>query len=144
MNRIEITGGLTRDPELVYLPNSGAALMEMTVAVNVARYNGETRQQEVTTIYVLVKAWSSLAEAIAEDDLSKGDEVYVLGELEQRTVEKRDKSKESKTHVTAKMVSVVRRRGGASAPARRPAPAADVPPPPAEPPGGWADDEEPF
>lgn len=142
MNRTEISGGLVRDPELTYMERSGSALCEITLAVNGARYNFEERQQEVTTSYIAVKAWGSLAEDLAEADIAKGDELLVVGELEQRTVEKRDKSKESKTHVKALSFAVVRRRGAGASPAGRARPSG--PPPPTAPPGGYGDDEEPF
>lgn len=144
MNRVEVSGGLVREPELTYMERSGSALLELTLAVNGTRYNHESRGQEVTTSYVAVKAWGSLAEALVEENLSKGDELYVLGELEQRTIEKRDKSKESKTHVKALGYHVVRNRAASG---RTPAPAVSSPPTtgdpgPTEP--AWAPDEEPF
>ena len=141
MNRVEVSGGLTRDPELTYMERSGSALCEITLAVNGTRYNFESRSQEVTTSYISVKAWGSLAEELAEADVAKGDELLVIGELEQRTIEKRDKSKESKTHVKALGFHVVRRRGAGSSPAGR-APARVTSPPPQEP--QYGADEEPF
>lgn len=153
MNRVEIAGGLTRDAELRFTP-SGAAVLNMTVAVNGTRYDGDSRQQVVTTSYISVEAWGSLAEEAAEQDIVKGCEVYVLGELTQSTTEKRDGSKESKTRVRAMMIHVTRRRGG-SAQARaavasaadlpRPTPSRSAEPPPhSEPPPGYGPDEEPF
>ncbi len=142
INRVEVSGGLTRDPELTYMERSGSALCEITLAVNGARYNFERRSQEVTTSYISVKAWGSLAEELAEADVSKGDELLVIGELEQRTIEKRDKSKESKTHVKALGFHVVRRRGAGSSPAGRAAPPRGAEPPPQEP--QYGADEEPF
>ena len=138
MNKVEIAGGLTREPELRFL-ESGAAVLNLTVAVNGTRYDSQARQQVVTTSYISVEAWGSLAEEFTELDVSKGSEVHVIGELTQRTVGEGDK-KESKTRVRAMVLNVVRRKGGARPPAAA-APAApgyDGPPP------AYNDDEEPF
>ena len=153
MNRVEIAGGLTRDAELRFTPG-GAAVLNMTVAVNGTRYDGDARQQVVTTSYISVEAWGSLAEESAELDITKGTEVHVIGELTQRTTEKSDGSKESKTRVKALVINVVRRRAGSSPAARSvkqaaegfsAAPSASSGPPPHDaPPPGYNDDEEPF
>lgn len=110
MNRVEISGGLTRDPEIRYLP-SGVGVLDLTVAVNGARYDSDKREQVVTTSYISCNCFGWLAEQIANTGLSKGDEVYVLGELEQRSYETRDGKKESKTRVTIMALKPVRRRG---------------------------------
>jgi single-strand DNA-binding protein len=150
MNRVEIMGGLTRDAELRFLP-SGIAVLNFTVAVNGARYDSSERQQVVTTSYISVEAWGSLAEEAADSGVTKGCEVYVMGELTQQTIEKRDGEKESKTRVKAHIISVTRRpvgdRGPAPAkqrPAPRSAPASSGDPGPSEPAPEYADDEEPF
>lgn len=112
MNRVEVSGGLTRDPEYRMVGSYGTHLLEMTVAVNGTRYDSEQRQQVVKTTFVQVQAWGYVAEFLTQQHgpLSKGDEVHVVGELDQRTVEKSDGSKESKTRVTAVHIDVLRRR----------------------------------
>lgn len=134
MNRVEIRGGLVRDVELKYVGQSGVACMEMTVAVNGTRYDSQQRTQVVKTTFVSVQVWGLKAEETAERyRLSKGDEVYVLGELDQREVEKADGTKERKTRVTALLIDVLRCRntqhpttGTSAAPTAAPAaPGAD-------------------
>ena len=117
LNKVEIAGGLTRSPDLRFLP-SGMAVCEFTVAVNGARYDSTARQQVVTTTFVAVNAWSSLAEEVVDMGLVQGDAVYVMGELEQREIEKKDGTKERKTRVTASVVVPTRRRGTSLAPPR--------------------------
>lgn len=139
MNRVEISGGLVRDAEVKRL-DSGAMVANMSVAVNGTRFDADSGQQEVTTAYIAVEAWGSLAEEIASLEITRGTEVYVLGELVQQTREKRGGGSESKTRVKAMTISVVRRRGGPAA-ARSVAQAPtgsgyDAPP--------HSDDEEPF
>lgn len=111
MNRVELRGGLTRDAEIKAVGQHNVLLCEFTVAVNGARYDSAAQAQVVTTTFVTVNAWGEIAEQIADrGGLARGDEVYVLGELDQREVEKRDGTKERKTRVNAFVVTDVRRR----------------------------------
>jgi single stranded DNA-binding protein len=121
VNRVEIRGGLTRDAEFRYVGHANTPLAEFVVAVNGARYDPERREQVVTTIFVSVQAWSTLAETVMERwALSQGDEVYVVGELDQREVEKRDGTKDRKTRVTAVHIDVLRSRHTLPSPGPRP------------------------
>jgi single-strand DNA-binding protein len=106
LNRVELTGTLTRDPQLEWLPNSGTATM--TLAVNGARYNHETRDHEVTTTFVSVLVFGFQAEALHSGKVGRGDEVHVVGALSQREIKKRDGSTEKKTRVEATLVQPVR------------------------------------
>lgn len=114
MNRWEGKGGLTRDPEVAFLEGSGICMWKASIAVNGARYDSQTRQQGVTTVYVSLVAFGWLAEQIAEYNLTRGDEVYVIGELEQREIDK-DGKKERKTGVLVNVLNPTRVRHGARA-----------------------------
>lgn len=106
MNRVEIRGGLVRDSESRMAGH--AMLCSFTVAVNGTRYDSETRQQVVKTVYVTCQAWAALADQITDDGgLQQGDDVYVVGELDQ--YRKADDDKPS-TRVTVLAYSVLRRR----------------------------------
>lgn len=111
MNRVEVQGGLTRDPSFKVI-GQGTPCLEFTVAVNGARWDSQARSQVVETTYVAVQAYNEVADNVmgAYPALGKGDEVYVLGKLDQRTIEKADGSKESKTRVTATLIVVQRSR----------------------------------
>lgn len=111
MNKVEITGGLVRDPELRFTQN-GFAIMELTVAVNEPRYDSKEKSQVVNTSYIACVAFGWLAESIADLDMHKGDEAYVIGKLDQRTIEKDDGSKESKTKVEIVQLSPMKVRTG--------------------------------
>lgn len=113
MNRVEVSGGMTRDGELRFLP-SGAAVYDFTLAVNEARWSKKDGAQVVFTTYVSCQAWASLAEEMAERNLGKGDEILVLGRLSQSSFEKSDGTKETKTRVTVQSYSVVRSKAVAS------------------------------
>lgn len=111
MNRVEIRGGLVRDPEFRFVGDNSTPLLEMTVAVNGTRYDRAKNSQVVKTTFVQVQAWGVIADEVMNKyGLAKGDEVYVLGELDQREVEKADGSKERKTRVTAFLITALRAR----------------------------------
>lgn len=107
LNRVEVEGTLTRDPDLRVMP-SGTQLMEATLAVSEARWSHETGQQEVATTFVSVQLWDVLAERVSVMSLGRGDVLYVLGRLDQKEIEKRDGTKDRKTRVQAISFSVVR------------------------------------
>jgi single-strand DNA-binding protein len=134
VNRVEISGGLTRDPEIRYT-NGGFPILEFTVAVSGTRYDSGERKQVVTTSYISCTVVGDRAEEFA-DSHGKGDEVLVLGELDQRSFEKRDGSKESKTRVSVMSVHTLR--------SRRPTPTHPTPDGPVDPRPAPAADYEPF
>lgn len=142
-NSVRIGGGFTRDPDFAYTPQGGYPVWRATIAVNGTKYNSETRQQEVSTSFILISAGGFTAERLMEDGFVKGDEILVeCGELEQREWEK-DGKREHRTQVNILSYSVVRKR--AAAPARQqgvrqPAPADD---PWANVGGGGRNDSEP-
>lgn len=111
MNRVEVRGGLTRDAEFRFVGQANTPLLEFSVAVNGTRYDAQTRQQAVKTTFVSVQVWGLQAEEImSKYALGQGDEVYVLGELDQREIEKKDGTKERKTRVTGFHIVVLRSR----------------------------------
>lgn len=82
MNKVIITGNLTRDPELTQTPN-GTVVCKFTVAVN--RGFGDNR----TADYYNVFAWRRLGEAVAQHTW-KGSKVAVIGDIQQRFYEGND------------------------------------------------------
>src|SRR6201995_3281070 len=82
INRVTITGNLTRDPELKALP-SGTAVCALSVAVNGRRKNGQTGQWEEEPNYFDVTVWGAQGENCARY-LSKGRPVAIDGRLEWR------------------------------------------------------------
>ena len=97
MNKLFITGNLTRDPRLRYL-DDGKAVCDFTVAVNqpVSRAN---RDAEMTD-YFDVTVWRKLAENCAKY-LSKGRKVTVVGPVHQEQYTARDGTLRSIMRVTA-------------------------------------------
>lgn len=96
INRVAITGNLTRDPE-VRNTSSGLPVMSMTVAVNDRRKNPQTGDWEDYPNFVDCTLFGSRAEGVAKY-LSKGSKVAIEGKLRQSTWE-RDGQKRSKLEV---------------------------------------------
>lgn len=111
MNRVELSGGLTRDPDYK-VSQHGTPWLRLSVAVNDAEYDPATRQQVVTTTYVTVLLFGHQAETLVET-LRQGDEVHVVGRLDQTEQEGRDGKLERKTRVRAHFVLPTRVRSAA-------------------------------
>lgn len=77
VNTVVMTGRLTRDPELRYLP-SGTPKGELRLAVNREWTKDGDKQKEVC--YIDVVLWKGLAEVVARY-MKKGSRVLVQGRL---------------------------------------------------------------
>lgn len=100
INRVMLTGRLTREPETKYLP-SGMALTNISIAVN-RRYQDKSGEWRDDTAFIDVEVWGKAAERIAETT-RKGQPVYVEGRLKQDSWE-RDGVKQSRIRVNADIV----------------------------------------
>ena len=96
INRVVLTGNLTREPELKRT-QSGMAILNMGIAVNDRRKNSQTGEWEDVANYIEMVMFGSRAEAIS-GYLSKGSKVGVEGKLRYNTWE-RDGQKRSKLDV---------------------------------------------
>jgi len=106
LNRIVLTGRLTRDPEL-RRTTSDVAVASFTLAVddNMKGPNGEK-----TTTYIGVTVWDKQADTV-EKFLRKGSLVGVDGRIHQRTFERKDGSKASVIEVIANHVEFLEPKG---------------------------------
>ena len=100
LNRATLSGRLTADPELKYLP-SGAAVANLRLASN-RRYttNGERREE---VLFVDVEVYGKAGAALAQHK-AKGDFLLVDGRLRQHTWE-RDGQRHSRLAIVADQVS---------------------------------------
>lgn len=114
LNRVELTGGVTREIELQSF--GWGDLIELSLAVNGNRYDPESRGQVVTTTYVMVTVFGAQATKLLTLGVGKGDEVYVLGMLDQKTITSSKGEKLNKTRVNALFVEPVRVRSKGPAP----------------------------
>ncbi|MCD3217465.1 single-stranded DNA-binding protein [Clostridium botulinum C] len=77
MNRIILTGRLTRDPELTFLPGDGKAVVKFTLAVNRPRFD-KNKEQEAD--FINCTCFGKRAEAIA-NYVQKGHRFGIEGSL---------------------------------------------------------------
>lgn len=133
LNRVQLIGNLTRDPELRYTP-SGAAVCSFGLATNRSWKTDDGQQHEETEFHNIV-SWNKLAE-LCSQFLVKGRKVYVEGRLSTRSWTSQDGQQKSRTEVVIDDMILLDSKGAgggaraesdtpASAPAR-PAPAKKV------------------
>lgn len=96
INRVVLTGNLTRDPQL-RRTQSGMAILEFGMAVNDRRKNSQTGQWEDYANFVNCVMFGSRAESVV-NYISKGSKVGVEGKLRYSSWEK-DGQKRSKLEV---------------------------------------------
>lgn len=98
LNRAQILGNLTRDPEVKNLP-SGTTVTKFAVATN-RRWKDNDGNTKEDVQYHEVVLWGKLAE-LAGSMLSKGKKVYVEGRLQTRDWEGNDGAKRRTTEIVA-------------------------------------------
>jgi len=99
LNRVEVIGNLTRDPELNYTPN-GQPLAKFAVATNRRYQDKAGNWVDMEPEYHETVVWGKLAEGVNKA-LKKGDRVYVTGRLQTRSWEGQDGAKRSRTELVA-------------------------------------------
>lgn len=117
LNRAQIIGNMTRDPELRVTPN-GQSVASFGVATNRRWKDQNGNQQEATEFHDVV-AWGKLAE-IVQQILKKGNRVYVEGRLQTRTWEGPDGAKRNRTEIVMDNFVPLTPRAGAEAIAELP------------------------
>lgn len=98
LNRAQVLGNLTRDPELRTLP-SGQSVCAFAVATN-RRWKDKDGNTKEDTQYHEVTIWGRLGE-LASQMLSKGKKVYVEGRLQTTSWEGNDGAKRQRTEIVA-------------------------------------------
>ncbi|MGH2831601.1 MAG: single-stranded DNA-binding protein [Solirubrobacteraceae bacterium] len=102
INRVIMTGNLTRDPELRALP-SGTSVCELRIACNTRRKDGASGEWVDKPNYFNVKVWGAQGEN-ASRFLSKGRAVAIDGRLEWREWEAQDGTKRQSIDIIADVV----------------------------------------
>jgi single-strand DNA-binding protein len=118
INRVNITGNLTRDPEL-RATAGGMSVLKLGVAVNDRRKNQSTGEWEEHANFVDVTVFGARAEALSRF-LSKGAKVAVEGKLRWSQWENPQGEKRSKLEVVADEIEFMSSRdsgGSGSIPA---------------------------
>jgi single-strand DNA-binding protein len=99
MNKVELLGRLTKDPEIRYTQNSNTMVASFTLAVN-RRFAKEGEQQ---ADFINCVAWSKTAEFVNKY-FKKGQQVAVVGRIQTRNWEDDNGQKHYATEVIAEEV----------------------------------------
>lgn len=124
LNRVQLMGNLTRDPEVRTTP-TGKAVCKLGVAVNRKFKTAAGELREVVG-YFDVEAWGVLGDQCAQF-LRKGRAVFVEGRLQHDRWKTSGGESRSKIRITAERVHFLGRNGTAERPdpEARPAPVAE-------------------
>ncbi len=110
INRVVLTGNLTRDPELRTLP-SGMSVCSLRVACNTRRKDGASGEWVDKPNYFDVTVWGAQGENCA-NYLSKGRPVAVDGRLEWREWDDQNGNKRQAIDIIADSVQFLGSREG--------------------------------
>lgn len=104
-----ITGRLTRDPELRYIPSTGKAVATFNIAVD-RPYTGKDGQKQTDFFNIVV--WGKMAENCA-NYLAKGRLAAIKGSIQNRSYDAQDGTKRYITEIVADQVQFLEKATGA-------------------------------
>lgn len=96
LNRVQLIGNLTRDPELRYTP-AGTAVCSFGLATN-RGWTTDTGERREETEFHRIVSWNKLAE-LCSQLCTKGRKVYVEGRLSTRTWTGQDGNQRTTTEI---------------------------------------------
>lgn len=114
INKVVLSGNLTRDPEL-RATSAGTSVLAVPLAVNDRYRDPKTGEWGDRANYVDCEVWGKRADALARI-LAKGSKVCVEGRLRWHSWESNDGSKRSKLTVTVDEVELMSQKGAAQQP----------------------------
>ena len=110
LNKVQLIGNLTRDPELRYTP-SGAAVCSFSIATN-RNWTTDTGEKKEEVEFHRIVSWNKLAE-LCSQFLTKGRKVYVEGRLSTRSWTAQDGTQKQTTEIViSDMILIDSRRIG--------------------------------
>src|ERR1035437_2979534 len=110
LNRVQLIGNLTRDPELRYTP-SGTAVCSFSIATN-RNWTTDTGEKKEEVEFHRIVAWNKLAE-LCSQFLTKGRKVFVEGRITTRSWDAQDGTKKQTTEIILNdMILLDNRRTG--------------------------------
>lgn len=112
LNKVQLIGNLTRDPELRYTP-TGAAVCTLGIATN-RTWTTDAGEKKEETEFHRVVAWNKLAE-LCSQLLVKGRKIFVEGRLRTNTWTAQDGTQRNTTEVVIEDMIILdsKRTGGA-------------------------------
>lgn len=96
LNRVQLIGNLTRDPELRYTP-TGTAVATFGLATN-RSWTTDTGEKKEETEFHKIVAWNKLGE-LCSQLLSKGRKVYLEGRIAYRKFTNKDGVEQNSTEI---------------------------------------------
>ncbi len=96
LNRVQLIGNLTRDPELRYTPQ-GTAVCSFSIATN-RSWTTDTGEKKDEVEFHRIVAWAKLAE-ICSQFLTKGRKTFVEGRLTTRSWTAQDGTQKQTTEI---------------------------------------------
>lgn len=124
LNKVQLIGRLTRDPEIRTTP-SGQTVTTVGLATN-RTWNDKAGQKQEKSEFHNIVIWGRLAE-IAGQYLTKGQEAYFEGRLETRAYTGKDGVERRTTEIVAENMQMGSRAQGSSAPRPAAAPMGAAP-----------------
>ena len=110
LNRAQLIGNLTRDPELRYTP-SGTAVCSFSIATN-RNWTTDTGEKKEEVEFHRIVAWNKLAE-LCSQFLTKGRKVFVEGRITTRSWAAQDGTQKQTTEIIINdMILLDNRRTG--------------------------------
>lgn len=88
MNRVDLIGRLTKDPELKFLPGGGTAVTKFTIAVDDYDY----KNKQKTAQFIPVTVWGKTAERLVQFT-TKGSLISVCGKIRNFSYDAKDGTK---------------------------------------------------
>jgi single-strand DNA-binding protein len=111
LNKVQLIGRLTRDPEIRTTP-SGQTVATVGLATNRVWYDKSGQKQEKTEFHNLV-VWGRTAEIVGQY-LTKGQEAYFEGRMETRSYTGKDGTERRVTEVIVETMQMGQRSQGTS------------------------------
>lgn len=96
LNKVQLIGNLTRDPELRYTPN-GQAVASFGLATS-RQWTTDTGEKKEEVDFHNIVAWGKLGE-ICSQYLKKGSKMYVEGRIQTRSYESKDGQQKTRTDI---------------------------------------------
>jgi single-strand DNA-binding protein len=113
LNRVQLIGNLTRDPELRQIPG-GQNVATFGIATNMRWKDQTSGEMKDKPEFHNVVAWRKLAE-ICGQYIRKGSKVFIEGRIQTRDWEAEDGSKRYRTEIVAENMIMLDRKGDVAA-----------------------------
>ena len=111
LNRVQLIGNLTRDPELRYTP-SGNAVCSFGIATNRSWTTDSGEKREEVDFHNII-AWNKLGE-LCSQFLVKGRKVFVEGRLSTRSWTGQDGQQKTRTEIVISDMILLDNKGNAA------------------------------